>query len=780
MRWLYAATVVGVAVLGACGSDGPHSLDPDPEPPRDAAVQDSPGTDGDTPDAARPKAETDAGAPQPNPYAFAGGCYTLGTNGSYLVTQSHGGYAFATSTASAAARFYLKAADLGTYLLYDHEKGYVTGKELSLVRTTSLESDISLLDDTFVSPAEWQVLPRASSPAEFSVQHKQSARFLGAQGLVLAESEAAPIRFEAATGCSEHPELSLDARGSVGRTKFDDGTLYGIVDAHSHVLSNFGFGGGGIFHGAPFHRLGVEHALGSCEPFHGEMGRKDFFGYGFDRGPEGFKANTLLPVLFGGQLGRDNHHTAGYPDFTDWPNGPFSSTHQTQYYVWLQRAWLSGLRLEILHATTNQIICDFTVGQGYQDVRYSCNDMVAVDRILREARNMERYIDAQAGGPGRGFFRIVETPTAARKVIADGKLAVVLGIETSNLFDCFSVPHSGAPKCDPAYVRETLDDYYALGVRAMFPVHKYDNAFSAGDGHRGFIELGNFVNSGQYSNFVESCPDAVPTVFDSGNVEFGGLNKPRDRYDAPPPNDMSKFAKQPMLTLTEHSPRLIGAPLKGNYCQKTGLTALGETLMREMMARGMIIELDHLPRRGYQRAFELLEEHDYPAAGTHGTHYDGRLYALGGISRMNFGRCRDPQLKGAMLKPLLERVALQKKYGGYGAEGLGLDLNGFAGAPKPRFGERAGCQAVQADRVTYPFKSYTGDVEFTQPKVGERTLDFNTEGLVHIGLLPELIEDARGDANSDADLEPLFRSAEGYLRMWERAEERAKQLREGG
>jgi hypothetical protein len=69
-------------------------------------------------------------------------------------------------------------------------------------------------------------------------------------------------------------------------------------------------------------------------------------------------------------------------------------------------------------------------------------------------------------------------------------------------------------------------------------------------------------------------------------------------------------------------------------------------------------------------------------------------------------------------------------------------------------------------------------VTFTQPFVGARELDFNTEGLVHIGLLPELIQDARADAESDADLEALFRSAEGYLRMWERAEWRAEALRE--
>jgi hypothetical protein len=56
-------------------------------------------------------------------------------------------------------------------------------------------------------------------------------------------------------------------------------------------------------------------------------------------------------------------------------------------------------------------------------------------------------------------------------------------------------------------------------------------------------------------------------------------------------------------------------------------------------------------------------------------------------------------------------------------------------------------------------------------------VDFNTEGMIHIGLLPELIEDARRDGVSDEDLEPLFRSAEGYVRMWERAEMRGAELR---
>jgi len=65
--------------------------------------------------------------------------------------------------------------------------------------------------------------------------------------------------------------------------------------------------------------------------------------------------------------------------------------------------------------------------------------------------------------------------------------------------------------------------------------------------------------------------------------------------------------------------------------------------------------------------------------------------------------------------------------GGYVAEGFGFDLNGFAGAPGPRFGERSGCSQPQPNPIEYPFTSYGGDVTFTEPSVGNRVIDFNTE-----------------------------------------------------
>ncbi len=712
-------------------------------------------------------------------YGFANGCFTMdatepgSSNTRWLRADETGdGYAFTGQAESAGSRFTMRPSDLGTYLFYDQDRRYLVAEDGLLRRHAELSSDVTLIDDSYVSPAEWELQVSASDARRFQLRHLRTGQYLTREGLTAEPSRAAVVAFYPAEGCAAFPELSVDAEGAVTAPPFDDGSVFGIADTHSHIMSNFGFGGGGIFHGAAFHRLGVEHALSDCARFHGEEGRRDLMGYGYEAGAD-VSEEMLLATFIGGRTPDFNHFTAGYPDFTDWPAAPFSSTHQTQYYRWIERAYMAGLRLIVQHATTNSVMCELIAGNGVQRVRYSCNDMVAVDRSIEETYNLERYIDAQAGGPGLGFFRVVTSPEQARAVINEGRLAVILGIETSNLFDCFLTPPAGSPTCDEAFVTAQLDRYYELGVRAIFPVHKYDNGFSAGDGQRAIIEIGNFINSGHYSSFTEDCDLSVPTVFDRGAVQFGGLNMPRAAYDSPPDVDMSGFGDDPIAGLTPHFAALTSGPLEGEWCQSHGMTALGEHLMRGMMSRGMIIEIDHFPRRAYARAFELLEAADYPAAGTHGTNFDGRIYALGGVSKTGLGRCHDPGRPGATLDRLRSRVELITAMGGYPAEGFGFDLNGFAGAPGPRFGDNSRCSTPQENPVTYPFDSYAGDVTFTEPRVGNRTIDFNTEGFAHLGMLPELLEDARLDGATDEDLEPLFRSAEAYLRMWERAEARA-------
>tara|TARA_R110002049_G_scaffold134086_4_gene293495 strand:- start:218 stop:2554 length:2337 start_codon:yes stop_codon:yes gene_type:complete len=727
-------------------------------------------------------------------FAAANGCFAISTDGgeSYLAASPEVGSTFAdtevavvgtyspdATSATDAARFLLRPSDLGKYLLFDAGKRYMVSDGQSLQRQSALMSDVSEvdgeveIDSDLQSEGEWQLL--AAPDARFMLRHIKSGNYIGADGAMVAEADAADLTLVEAQACAEFPELSLDATGDVAVTEFDDGSVFGFVETHSHLFTNLAFGGGGVFHGAPFHPLGVEHALHDCDLTHGIDGRKDVMGAGFAGGD----IEALLPALLAGQLAEKNHNTEGYPLFTDWPNAPSSSTHQVQYYKWLERAYLSGLRLLVQHATTNEFLCQLTAGIGSQVKRHDCNDMVNVDEILDATFAMERYIDALSGGPGEGWFRIVYSPEEAREEIIAGNLAVVLGIETSVLFDCFLVPPEGFSKCTEEDVIAKLDEYHAKGVRVLFPVHKYDNGFSAGDGHRGIIDIGNFGHTGHFNNYIE-CPEELltfPGGFDTGGLAFKDLNQPRNVYDSMPPVDTSGFEENVVGTLLPHLNRITSGPLAGEYCQNHGLTDLGEFLMAEMMKRGMIIEVDHMPRKSYKRAYEILEENDYPAMGTHGRNNNGRLYKLGGMSKFNFGRCRSADETATMDDGFQDRIQLMRDMGTFPAEGFGFDLNGFAGAPRARFGDNARCSSPQTDEgVTYPFKSYAGDVTLQQPVVGERTLDFNTEGMVHLGLVAELIEDVRRDGVTDEELEPLFKSAEGYIRVWEKSERRAAEI----
>ncbi|MCB1687016.1 MAG: hypothetical protein KDI33_00940 [Halioglobus sp.] len=727
-------------------------------------------------------------------FDVANGCYSISADGgeSFISTLDYTSdepgigwekntHAYLETTPGE-SRFLLRPSDLGKYLLYDHRRIYLTSDGERLLPQVHLASDISevngevVVEDRKQSEGEWQLL--AAPDGKFMLQHIASGKYIGAEGAMIAEDEAAMLSFAMRSDCAEFPELSVDATGDVSVTEFEDGSLFGFVEEHSHLFTNFAFGGGGVFHGAPFHPLGVEHALPSCELNHGVDGRKDFMGATFNEGVGDF--NDLLPAVAVGQLPQKDHDTDGYPTFTSWPAAPHSATHQVQYYKWLERAYLSGLRLLVQHATTNQVLCQLVTGIGANPKRYDCNDMVAVDRIIEATYALERYIDALAGGPGKGWFRIVFSPGEAREQIKAGNLAVVLGIETSDLFDCFLVPFGEFSKCTEEDVVAKLDDYHARGIRVIFPVHKFDNAFSAGDGDRRVSDVGNFGHTGHYSNFVLCPPELLtfPGGFDSGGLNFANLNQPRAVYDSPPPFDVSDFDTNPIGVLLPNLSLLGGGPLVGEYCQNHGFTDLGEFLMRQLMSRGMIIEVDHLPRKSYKRAYEILEQYDYPAVGSHGRNNNGRLYQLGGMSKFNFGRCRSADTPATMDDSLQQRVALMRDAGAFEAEGFGFDLNGFAGAPGPRFGENSRCSAPQSDPITYPFTSYAGDVTLEQPVVGNRTLDFNTEGMVHLGLVAELIEDVRRDGVTDEELEPLFKSAEGYIRLWEKSERRAAEMRQ--
>ena len=124
-----------------------------------------------------------------------------------------------------------------------------------------------------------------------------------------------------------------------------------------------------------------------------------------------------------------------------------------------------------------------------------------MDSIRLQAHDMrlfERYIDAQYGGPGKGWYRIVTNPFQARRVINQGKLAVIMGIETSIPFELHDEGRRRRRATRPP-IDQQLAEVHKMGVRQMELVNKFDNALSGVAGDDG--EIGVLVNG---ANFLET------------------------------------------------------------------------------------------------------------------------------------------------------------------------------------------------------------------------------------------------------------------------------------
>src|SRR3989475_820806 len=236
---------------------------------------------------------------------------------------------------------------------------------------------------------------------------------------------------------------------------------------------------------------------------HGPDGRKDVVGNFLANQPTG------------------THDTQGWPTFRDWP-ARGSLTHEATYYKWIERAWKAGLRILMNNLVENELLCELQ-RENSGDPTYNCNEMDNAELEAHFMRDMVDYIDAQEGGPGKGWFRIVTSPSEARQVINDGKLAVVLGIEISHLFNCKLHYLQGGLEtydCDQAAIDAQLERLYNLGVREMFAIHEFDNAFGGNGIFDGFgLNLGNRADTGKFWQ-THDCPNGGegPDYFDDAGA----------------------------------------------------------------------------------------------------------------------------------------------------------------------------------------------------------------------------------------------------------------------
>ena len=187
--------------------------------------------------------------------------------------------------------------------------------------------------------------------------------------------------------------------------------------------------GGRVIDGKAFDRFGITRALGRDARNHGPDGSVDVTGN---------LLRTGLP--FG------THDTHGWPTFAGWPVND-TNTHQQIYYRWLERVWMAGERVVVAQAVEDEPICRIEPERSH-----SCDEMDTIALEIRRLSALQRYVDAQSGGPGEGWLRIVEARSQRRRVVEQGKLAVVIGVESSDALGC-----SEPADCTRADVDRGLD-----------------------------------------------------------------------------------------------------------------------------------------------------------------------------------------------------------------------------------------------------------------------------------------------------------------------------------
>ena len=694
-------------------------------------------------------------------------CWIMKADDGYVVRD--GDNFFATGVApSDAQKFYMRAANLARYLFYTPDDRLMTaGRGLDPSRSV------------FAVP---QSAPRDGSDWTFeeagnalNASTLDGALAVDADGRLVLGDTPATLTFEPATGCTDYPEMPLGVIGQSFTGNVGEPVL-GFAEVHAHMgmgseLSDgsrdVGPSAGGVIYGQAVNRFGVTEALKDCEGLHGPNGI--------------LSLESLVLDLTPGAT----HDTQGWPSFVDWPYHD-SQTHQQMYWRWVERAWMSGMRVMTMLGTNIEALCQVAkLAGGDRDLDLTdvdCKDMSIGLKQVEYLQDMQDYIDAQYGGPGKGFFRIIGSPVEAREVIAEGKLAVIPGLEFTNIFGCnvtFDPLGNETSQCTREQIDTEIDRIWDLGVRQVFPFHDVDSALGGAGLFSEILEFINFVGTGRFWE-TYACPDGgegETYFYDAG---FNGLTG-------------GTLGGDPITgTLLDLTNGVLPIHGPGRQCNARNVTDLGIYAIDKMMKKGFIIDIDHAELRSKQIMLDFTgtTQPAYPLVSGHG-----------GQGGLNNAQARQLIGQGGVIYPANKNGKdhvdfldkLREQWDASGTDrplsaGYGADANGLRNLPGPRGMGRI----METGPVNYPFQMFQGEGWGPQfdnvapitvdmlvvPEDNGKMWDVNEAGMFHYGLITDIVEEIRIEGGQAA-LDTFYNSAETYLQLWEQtlvASENARTL----
>jgi microsomal dipeptidase-like Zn-dependent dipeptidase len=537
--------------------------------------------------------------------------------------------------------------------------------------------------------------------------------------------------------------------------------LIGWVDMHTHPMSHLGFGGK-CLHGAPdvgilvpaipkgeaFGTIGcfrykraesINEALCNCNVTHG--------GPGLDNQCGDELRKFLIRKVENELKAKTGHHeerAQGFPELNSWP-AHNDLTHQQMWIDWVKRTYQNGLRIMVALSVNSATYSAAFSGPG--DI--NPDDVSSSDIQITEIIEMVKRHNGSAGAVDN-WMEIALSAKDVRRIVNANKLAIVLGIEVDNIGNFHknnNVDPYNVTETTKAIVRTELNRLYDQGIRYIFPIHAIDNKFGGSAVYQNAFDFSNYHQNGKFWDI--EC--AEPT--DSIGYKYTHYDWIVGLAGAKMGVDIARRPPQPPSCSHGHK-------------NKLGLTPLGEFAIHEMMKKGMIIDVDHMSDKGIESVLRIAERFNYPVNSGHNgirsaqggaeralkfSQYK-RLSKLGGMAGLGTAEATAASFKQNYLELLITM--------NYDGVGIGTDANGMEKLPI----------STTTSRVVY-------DNNFQRCKTGNRTWDYNKEGVAHYGLLPDFFKDVQNQAGGQAVIDALNRSAEYFAQMWEKCERQKTQVR---
>ncbi|HEX8819271.1 MAG TPA: membrane dipeptidase [Archangium sp.] len=553
--------------------------------------------------------------------------------------------------------------------------------------------------------------------------------------------------------------------------------VFGFADLHCHTMAHLGFGGH-LLAGRP--DGDIAQALARCDiHLHGPGGLGNFG-----------KDFPLVMAFIEGGVG---HGPCGHDSYADWPHFG-TRAHQQVFVDWLKRAHDGGLRLLCSVAVNNELLAEQT--------HHPDSDQNSIAKQMAELRRFtERHAD---------WMGLALSASQARQLIESGKLAVVASVEVDSLDSLLGDRKAlGQRPLSLEHLPRILEWLRDQGFRMMTPLHLANNSFGGASIYDDKFNLLNHFLRGHFFDVEGSS---------SVGFRLGGKLEP----------ETAQSVTAYEFLFKAHYPRqgyALNAPGQG-HINKLGLTPTGEAFLREAMRQGFILDVEHMSERCTDAVLTLAEQRNYPVIASHCSFREQgldpeetslkskhasehmktreqarRILALGGVLGPITNQHELKDFPGSTVENDCARssktwaqsyqyaLSLLREVGS-GGVAMGTDFNGLNQQPGPRYGPNAAYglkedklrekrrpvqQMLQNNKPRLPYSGtmYRTNVPFEPSRAGHRTFDFNTDGLAHIGLLPDLIRDLLHVGMTDAQLDPLFSSAEAFLRMWEACEARS-------